>query len=76
MTIRSLAKNLPRDPDNPRNVLGWGIVRNDPWHFVDIYGSREVAEVAARRLGPGYAVEYGSHELETDNFMGGAMPPD
>lgn len=75
MPIRSLAKNLPQDPDNNGWVLGWAVVQNSPWSFIDIYASKEVAEVEALRLGNGYAVEYGSHKLGTDDFVGGTTPP-
>lgn len=71
MSIRSLAKNLPKDPENDGWVLGWGVVQNDPWRFVDIYASKEAAEAEAATRGSGYRVDYGSHRLGTDDFMGG-----
>lgn len=74
MSIRSLAKNLPADPDNKGWVLGWAIVRSAPWSFVDIYVDKHVAEVEASRLGAGHTVEYGSHKLGTDDFVGGSTP--
>lgn len=75
MAIRSLAKNLPADPDNPGWVLGWGVVKMEPWSFIDIYASKEAADAEAARLGSGYIVQYGSHKLGTDDFMGGLTPP-
>lgn len=75
MTIRSLAKNLPKDPDNAGSVLGWGVVQMSPWRFVDIYASKDAAAVEAASRGPGYRVEYGSHRLGTEDFMGGAAQP-
>ncbi|WP_236184345.1 hypothetical protein [Pseudomonas juntendi] len=75
MSIRSLAKNLPKDPDNAGWVLGWGVVQNAPWRFVDIYASKDAAEAEAASRGPGYRVEYGSHRLGSDDFMGGAEQP-
>lgn len=75
MTIRSLAKNLPKDPDNAGHVLGWGVVQNSPWRFVDIYASKEAAEVEAASRGAGYRVDYGSHRLGTDDFIGGLEQP-
>ncbi|CAI8751845.1 transposase [Pseudomonas chlororaphis] len=74
MSIRSLAKNLPADPDNKGCVLGWAVVRNSPWSFIDIYASKEVAEAESKRLGDGHSAQYGSHELGTDNFIGGSTP--
>ncbi|MFU5928090.1 hypothetical protein ACP0JE_06005 [Pseudomonas aeruginosa] len=75
MTIRSLAKHLPPDPDNTGCVLGWGLIDRTNWHFVDIYPSREVAEAEAKARGDQYTVDYGSHRLGTDDFVGGLTPP-
>ena len=75
MSIRSLAKNLPKDPDNVGYVLGWGVVHNSPWRFIDIYASKEAAEAEAKSRGPRYRVEYGSHRLGSDDFIGGLEQP-
>lgn len=75
MSIRSLAKNLPADPDNIGSVLGWGVVQKSPWRFVDIYASRDAAEAESSVRGPRYSVEYGSHRLGTGDFIGGLTPP-
>lgn len=75
MSIRSLAKNLPADPDNKGHVLGWGVRRTSTWDFVDIFASKDAADSEASRLGDGYFVDYGSHELGTDNYLGGLTPP-
>lgn len=42
---------------------------------MDIYASKEAADAEAVLLGEGFAVEYGSHEVGTDNFVGGLTPP-
>ena len=77
MTIRSLAKNLPVDPDNAGCVLGWGVLRDrHPWHFVDVYAEQKTAKAEAERRGEGYVVEYGSHRLGTDDFVCGISPPE
>ncbi|MFJ3073607.1 MULTISPECIES: hypothetical protein [Pseudomonas] len=77
MSIRSLAKNLPPDPDNEGWVLGWGVLRDrHPWHFVDVYADRNTAKVEAERRGEGYVVEYGSHRLGSDEFVSGAALPE
>ncbi len=44
MSVRSLVKNLPADPDMPGWVLGWAVGRNAPWSFIDIYADKHVAE--------------------------------
>ncbi|MFJ4153519.1 hypothetical protein ACIPZF_01740 [Pseudomonas sp. NPDC089752] len=77
MTIRSLAKNLPADPDKEGWVLGWGVLRDrHPWHFVDVYADQRTARVEAQRRGPEYVVEYGSHRLGSDEFVCGVTPPE
>jgi hypothetical protein len=77
MSIRSLAKNLPADPDSKGWVLGWAVLKDRPfpWHLVDVYPSKAAAEAEAARLNDGYIVEYGSHRLGSDDFIGGRTPP-
>ena len=77
MSIRSLAQNLPVDPDNKGWVLGWAVLREKPasWHLVDVYASKAIAEAAASRLSEGYVVKYGSHRLGSDDFVSGLTPP-
>jgi len=75
MPIRSLAKNLPNDRHVLGSVLGWAVVRNAPWRFIDIYAVKEVAEIEAARLGAGHSVRYGSHRLGSDDIIGGSIPP-
>ena len=77
MAIRSLAKNLPPDPDKEGWVLGWGVLRDKhPWHFVDVYADQKTAQVEAARLGAGYVVEYGSHRLGSSEFVCGITLPE
>lgn len=79
MSIRSLAKNLPADPDNKGWVLGWAVLRDEPessWHFIDIYADKSTAEAEAARHGSKYVVEYGSHRLGSDDFVSGLTPPE
>ncbi|BAO63238.1 MULTISPECIES: hypothetical protein [Pseudomonas] len=77
MSIRSLRKNLPADPDNNGWVLGWAVMRDVPgsWQFIDIYADKPTAEAQARRLGGWYVVEYGAHQPGTEKFIGGSAPP-
>lgn len=42
-----------------KNLLGWGVVREMPWHFVGIFESQLQAAAKAIDLGPGYAAHYG-----------------
>ncbi|WBM34784.1 MULTISPECIES: hypothetical protein [Pseudomonas] len=77
MTIRSLARILPQDPNRPGWVLGWGVLRDRyPWHFVDVYADRQTAQAEARRRGAGYVVEHGSHRLGSKEFICGTSLPE
>lgn len=75
MSISSLKKNLPPDPDNNGWVLGWCVLKQDPWHLVDVYAEKAIAEAEACRLGDDYVVKYGSHRLGSDDFLSGITPP-
>lgn len=78
MSIRSLAKNLPADPDNKGWGIGWAVLMDAPgtWQFIDIYADKSTAEVEATRLGNWFVVEYGSHRLGSDDFVSGLTPPE
>ncbi|MEF9901149.1 MAG: hypothetical protein RR736_23980 [Pseudomonas sp.] len=62
---------LKSDPDNAGSVLGWGVVRNAPWHLQGVYESKEEAQAQAKIAGDGYSASYGSYVPGTDNFTGG-----
>jgi hypothetical protein len=64
-----VADGLPPDPDNPGSVMGWGVVRNDPWHLYAVCRTKDEANQALREVGSEYQVIYGSHELGYDSFM-------
>ncbi|MEQ7919902.1 hypothetical protein ABQX22_11975 [Xanthomonas sp. WHRI 1810A] len=68
MTVVSLVRALPKDPANPAHVLGWAVVRNTPWRFVDIFASKDLADAQAAQLGAGYESRYGSHKPGTSEF--------
>lgn len=61
--------NLKRDADNPGWVLGWGVVREDPWSFHGIFASKEEAEQAVKTAGDNHIARYGSHRPGTDDFV-------
>jgi hypothetical protein len=39
-----------------QTLQGWGVVRCEPWHFVGVYRTREVAESEARQRDDDYIV--------------------
>lgn len=68
MTLVSLVRALPKDPNNPTHVLGWAVIRRTPWRFVDIFASQELAQAQAAKLGTGYESKYGSHKPGSSEF--------
>ncbi|WP_110875927.1 hypothetical protein [Franconibacter helveticus] len=66
-----VANGLKSDPDNKGWVMGWGVVRSEPWHLVGVYATKDVAETKAGTLGEDYKARYGSHRLGSDDFVSG-----
>lgn len=64
-----VAEGLKPDLDNIGWVMGWGVVRNAPWHLVGVYATKDVAETKAASIGEGYEANYGSHRLGSDDFI-------
>ena len=62
-------KNLKLDPINKRSVLGWGIVRSSPWELKGVYATEEQAKQKAQSLGSDYEIHFGSHRLQSDDFV-------
>lgn len=50
-------------------VKGWGVFRQEPWHFVGVFPTKEAAEAKARDMGPGYIVAFGENREGTDDFV-------
>jgi hypothetical protein len=49
-------------------LMGWGVFRTDPWHFVDLFGTRHQADAKAQEMGTDYIVRFGELKAGTDNF--------
>jgi len=62
-------RNLRPDPRNVGWTLGWGVFRNEPWHFAELFNSREEAQVKLEELGSEYEVAYGSNRDGSDDFI-------
>jgi hypothetical protein len=52
-----------------RTLKGWGVIRENPWHFAGLFPTREAAEAKAKELGPGYIARPGEQQEGTDNFV-------
>ncbi|MGJ3352760.1 hypothetical protein [Providencia sp. Je.9.19] len=61
--------NLVPDPDNEGWVLGWGVVKYEPWHLDSVHATETQAELRASLLGVDYKIYYGSHKLHSDDFV-------
>ena len=52
-----------------KTLVGWGVVRGNPWHFDGLQPSREAAISRARELGGEYEFHWGHNQDGTDNFI-------
>lgn len=50
-------------------LKGWGVIRNDPWHFVGLFTTQSEAYTKAREMGPGYIARLGEQREGTDDFV-------
>lgn len=64
---------LKPDADNPGWVLGWGVIREQPWSFHGIFASEDEAERASQQVGDHHVVHFGSHRPGTDDFILASM---
>lgn len=64
-----VAGGLKADPVNAGWVLGWGVVRGAPWHLVGVYATKDMAETKRSQFDKEYEVHYGSHRLNSDDFI-------
>ena len=42
-----------------KTLIGWGVVRSEPWHFVGLFETHMEAAAKAIDMGQGYAARYG-----------------
>ena len=54
---------------NGVTTTGWGVVRNDPWHLVGVYGTEAEATAKATEMGEGYEVHFGENREGSDDFV-------
>lgn len=60
---------LQEDPQNPGWVMGWIIYDSDKIQFHSIYDNKQEASFQCDILGEPYSVGFGSHNLDTDEFI-------
>lgn len=44
---------------NGKTLIGWGVVREEPWHFVGLFESQIEAAAKAIDMGAGYTAHFG-----------------
>ena len=54
---------------NGETLIGWGVVRNSPWHFAGLFPTEEQAKAKAREMGSEYIVAYGENRAGSDDFV-------
>ena len=50
-------------------IDGWGVIRDQPWHFAGVFPTEESARRRAARLGTGYDVRFGQGRKGTSMFI-------
>lgn len=48
---------------------GWGVYRDNPWHFYGLFGSKDEALKALATAGDAYLMGYGEHRNGSDDFI-------
>lgn len=51
-----------------KSLIGWGVVRDTPWHFVGLFQTQIEAAAKAIDMGPGYMARYGQSS-DSDTFV-------
>lgn len=64
-------ERLIRDPYNKESVMGWGVVRCDPWYLVGVYASEDEARRVLCQFDINFEVVYGSYSLGSNSFIWG-----
>ena len=57
-----------------KTLIGWGAVRESPWHFAGLFASQEEAQLKADAMGEGYVALYGERQEEPDTFASADSP--
>ena len=57
-----------------KTLIGWGAVRESPWHFAGLFSSQEEAQLKADAMGEGYVARHGERQVETDTFASADTP--
>ncbi len=50
-----------------KSLIGWGVVREEPWHFVGLFETQIETAAKAIDMGAGYSARYGE-STDGENF--------
>ena len=63
--------SFSKDKANKKWVMGWGVVKNNPWCLFDFLPTKEQADEACQKAGVDFDVVYGSKRIgSSDDFIG------
>jgi hypothetical protein len=54
-----------------KTIVGWGVVREEPWHFVGLFDTQLEAAAKAIDMGVGYVAHYGE-STNSEHFVWGS----
>lgn len=57
-----------------KTLIGWGVVRRQPWHFAGLFETQIEAAAKAIDLGVGYVAHFGESKDEASFEWRGTMP--
>jgi hypothetical protein len=69
MIMPRIAEGLQDDPDNDGWVVGWAVYRLDPWDLYGVCVSKKTAQTLLQEAGEGYIMDFGSHQVGTEDFV-------
>jgi hypothetical protein len=64
-----VADGLQVDPENEGWVMGWAVYRLNPWCLYGVCLSKKAAQVLLSEAGEGFMMDFGTHELGTEDFV-------
>jgi hypothetical protein len=70
---KALNGDFSPDSTHPGWVQGWGVIKGPPEdrEFAGMFASRDAAEMAAVKAGPGFEVRWGSYDPENKDYITG-----
>jgi glutaredoxin len=64
-----ISDGLQGDPENEGWILGWAVYRLKPWDLYAVCPGKKTAQALLQEAGPDYIMDFGTHELGTEDFV-------